>query len=135
MKTKLSGITTLCVLLGANLIVADTVYAYGSSAQRPTCKQPVVKIISPASASGAIAVSAGSEFSFEVSSDAKQKAITMSAKDIAMPVQVTTLSNGKFQVTGKLPDRLTDGYASVEVTAPSGNGKCAGQGKVLVQIN
>ena len=135
MKKTLSGFTALFVLLGANLIVSDTVYAYGSSAQRPTCKKPAVKIISPAPGSGAIAVSPGSEFSFEVSSDAKQKAITMSAKDIAMPVQVSTLSNGKFQVTGRLPDSLTNGYASVVLTAPAGNGKCAGQGKVLVQIN
>ena len=135
MRKYLSVFTLLFVVLGASLVFSGSVFAYGSSAQRPVCKKPVVKILAPESATGATAVAAGSEFSFEVSSDAKQKAISMSAKDIAIPVQATTLPNGKFKVTGNLPESLTDGYASVVLTAPTVNGKCAGQAKVLVKIN
>ncbi len=135
MHKQILGFAALFVFIGTNLLLPEIAYGYGSSGQRVICKKPIVKTLSPAPASGAIPVTAGSEFSFEVSNDAKQKAITLSAKDIDMPAQITTLPNGKFQVTGNLPESLTEGYASVVLTAPAGNGKCSGQGKVLVQIN
>lgn len=135
MNKYFSVITILLALFGSNLVFSGAVYAYGSSAQRPVCKKPVVKVVSPKPESGATAVAAGSEFVFEVSSDAKKKAITMSAKDIAIPVEVTMLSNGKYQVTGNLPESLTEGYASVVLTAPDTSGKCVGEAKVLVKIN
>jgi hypothetical protein len=129
------SIAALFVFLVASLLFTNTVFAYGSSGSAPSCKKPVVKTIAPTGDSGALPVAAGSEFSFEVSSDAKQKNITMSAKGIDMPVSIKTLSNGKFSVKGNLPSSLTDGYASVMLTAPAGSGQCSGQGKVLVQIN
>ncbi len=127
-------VTTLFVALATNLMVFSTVYAYGSSSG-VVCKKPAVKTIAPTGDSGAISVEAGSEVSFEVSSDAKQKGIKLSAKDIDMPTQINKLSNGKFEVKGNLPESLTEGYASVILTAPADNGQCSGEGKVLVQIN
>ncbi len=135
MNKCFSVFTTLVVLISSNLFFAHSAYAYGGSPRAPACKKPVVTVLSPAVGSGATSVSAGSEFSFEVSSDAKEKAISMSAKDISIPVQISKQSNGKLKVTGSLPASLTDGYASVALTAPAGNGQCSGLGKVLVQIN
>ena len=135
MNKHISIVATLFVFLAANLMIANTAYAYGSGAGVPACKKPVVKTISPTGDSGAIAVDAGSEFAFEVSSDAKQKNIKLSAKDIDMPVEINKLSNGKFEVKGNLPESLTEGYASVILSAPAGKGQCTGEGKVLVQIN
>lgn len=129
-----SILSTFALIFATNLLFSNTVYAYGSGAA-PSCRKPVIKIISPTGGSGAIPVAAGSEFSFQVSNDAKQKAITASAKDIDIPVQISTLSNGKLEVKGNLPSSLTDGYASVILTAPAQRGQCSGQGKVLVQIN
>ena len=134
MNKHISIVTMLFVLFATNLMISNTAYAYGSKAG-VVCKKPVVKTISPTGDSGAIPVEAGSEFSFEVSSDAKQKAIKLSAKNIDMPTQINKQSNGKFEVTGNLPESLTEGYASVTLTAPAGNGKCSGEAKVLVQIN
>ncbi|MEE9413274.1 MAG: hypothetical protein V3V22_09515 [Methylococcales bacterium] len=131
---KLILVTALFVSFAINLMVSNTAYAYGSSSG-VVCKKPVVKTIAPTGDSGAISVDAGSEVSFEVSNDAKQKGIKLSAKDIAMPTQINKLSNGKFEVKGNLPESLTEGYASVILTAPAGNGQCSGEGKVLVQIN
>ena len=127
-------VTTFLVSLATNLMVSSSVYAYGSSSG-VVCKKPVVKTLAPTGDSGAISVEAGSEVSFEVSNDAKQKGIKLSAKDIDMPMQINKLSNGKFEVKGNLPESLTEGYASVILTAPAGNGQCSGEGKVLVQIN
>lgn len=127
-------VTTFLVSLATNLMVSSSVYAYGSSSG-VVCKEPAVKTIAPTGDSGAISVEAGSEVSFEVSSDAKQKGIKLSAKDIDIPTEINKLSNGKFEVKGNLPESLTEGYASVILTAPAGNGQCSGEGKVLVQIN
>ncbi len=134
MNKQISIVTTVFVLFATNLMVSSTVYAYGSSSG-VVCKKPAVKIISPTGDSGAVSVEAGSEFSFEVSSDAKQKGIKLSAKNIDMPSQIKKLSNGKFEVKGNLPESLTEGYASVTLTAPAGSGQCSGEAKVLVQIN
>ncbi|MEE9345508.1 MAG: hypothetical protein V3U88_07865 [Methylococcales bacterium] len=134
MNKQISILTALFVLLGSNLLSVNEVYAYGSSSG-VVCKKPVIKTIAPTGDSGAISVEAGSEFAFEVSNDAKQKGIKLSAKNIDMSTQINKLSNGKFEVKGNLPESLTEGYASVTLTAPAGNGQCSSEAKVLVQIN
>lgn len=131
-KLQLSSTSIFTLLL--SMTVSQSVFAYGGGARQVVCKKPEVKVLSPQSEKGAVAVAPGSEFAFEVSNDAKQKKISMSAKDIDIPVQISALSNGKLKVTGNLPDALVDGYASVALTAPSESEKCNGVAKVLVQI-
>lgn len=131
-KTQLVSISIFGLLL--SMMLSQSVFAYGGGARQVVCKKPEVKVLSPLSEKGAVAVAPGSEFVFEVSSDAKQKKISMSAKDIDIPAQISTMSNGKLKVSGNLPAALVDGYASVELTAPAESEKCNGVAKVLVQI-
>ncbi|MCH9699534.1 MAG: hypothetical protein K0U68_15650 [Gammaproteobacteria bacterium] len=131
-KTQLVSSSMITLLLSMTL--SQSVFAYGGGARQVVCKKPEVKVLSPQPQKGALAVAPGSEFVFEVSSDAKQKAISMSAKDIDIPAQISTMNNGKLKVSGNLPEALVDGYASVALTAPSESGKCNGQAKILVQI-
>ncbi len=134
MNKRTSISTCVSLAITVNLAVCGLAHAYGKSGIGPSCKDPIVKILSPTGDSGPFPVAAGSEISFEVSTDAKNSQITMSTKDIDMPVQINKLSTGKFSVTGVLPASLTEGYANIEILAPSQVGKCRTKSKVLVKI-
>lgn len=112
------------------MMATDHVWAYGSSASsKKACNKPKFIEFMP---SRNAQVSAKSEFSFVASANTNPKSIVVTIKDRPVAVNIKP-ENQAFQVKGRLPDTLTEGFARISVTADSLSG-CKGSDGWLVKI-
>jgi hypothetical protein len=112
------------------LIIANTVWAYGTSSSKKACEKPrMSEFIPPDKAK----VEPQSEFSFLASSLTDPKTIKVTVKDQPVPVNVNPVNQG-FQVKGVLPPALKGTFARISISA-EGTNRCKGGGGWLVNIS
>ncbi|MDD5461685.1 MAG: hypothetical protein PHG00_08645 [Methylococcales bacterium] len=112
------------------MMAATHVWAYGSSgSSKKACNKPKFIEFMP---SHNAQVSAKSEFSFVASANTDPKSIIVTIKDQPVAINIKP-ENQVFQVKGRLPDTLTEGFARISVTADSLSG-CKGSDGWLVRI-
>jgi hypothetical protein len=112
------------------MMATSDVWAYGSSASsKKACNKPkFIEFIPSHNAQ----VPAKSGFSFVASANTDPKSIIVTIKDQPVTVNIKP-ENQVFQVKGRLPDTLTEGFARISVTADSLSG-CKGSDGWLVKI-
>lgn len=118
------------LLISFFMIFSNTASAYGGGGGSSTCKKPKFKKFTPPASS---VVSPKSEFSFVASADVRKSSINVAVKKENVKVKISEQLNGRFLVTGNLPDSLMGTYAKITIVAETGS-KCKGREAWLLKI-
>ena len=92
-------------------------FGYGGGAKSTTsCKKPRFTQQLPAPSS---VVTPGSEFSFTASADTKRKSIKVTVEGESVDLEIVDQKNGKYAVSGLLPETITKGHIKLTINADS----------------
>lgn len=131
--------TTLKIAAAALLIVgSQAAHAYGSSPSSGHCEKPVFSEFQPATNKY---LQSFNEFSFLASSNTTAKSIEISVSAGSIKYHLTykdleidTQKSGRYEVSGKLPRPIEQGFARVSITAHSKPG-CERTEGYLIRIH
>ncbi len=111
------------------MTAATNCWAYGSSSSTKSCDKPRFSDFNPAEKSE---VPAQSAFSFSASGVSDPSSIKVTVKKQPVDLSINEKGIG-YEVSGNLPENLSDTYARIAISA-DGRNRCKGTGGWLVKI-
>lgn len=124
-KTTLLKKSAVFLLLG---IAATNVWSFGGGGGNPAkCVEPSFKNMKPPKV-----IAPGGEFSFTASENTDPSSIKVIIKGLNVKLDVKDRYG--YQVRGKMPAELTDGYALIKISANSRPESCNAEDAWLVKV-
>ena len=111
------------------MTAATNCWAYGSSSRTKSCDKPRFSDFNPVEKSE---VPAQSAFSFSASGVSDPNSIKVTVKNQPVALIINEKGIG-YEVSGNLPENLSDTYARIAISA-DGRNRCKGTGGWVVKI-